>query len=88
MMKLKKVSSLVMVLAMLMTAAACGGTTAPPGESTSGEDASGKTILKVGTYDGGVGTAWLDDAAKAFEEKYAGRKLKQMSSRLVEKNGN
>lgn len=72
MMKLKKVSSLAMVLAMLMSAAACGGTTAPPGESTGGEDASGKTILKVGTYDGGVGTAWLDDAAKAFEEKYAG----------------
>ena len=70
-MKLKKISCLAMVLAMLMSAAACGGTTAPPGESTSDTTAEGKTILKVGTYDGGVGTAWLDDAAKAFEEKYA-----------------
>lgn len=35
-----------------------------------GYDAT-KANLSVATYDGGVGRAWLDDAARRFEEKYA-----------------
>ena len=29
---------------------------------------SSKAALQVGTYEGGVGRAWLDDAARRFEE--------------------
>lgn len=51
----------------------CGGSEQMPGtEGNSGSTSDGnKTELVVATYDGGLGTTWLQDAATRFEEKYA-----------------
>ncbi len=57
--KIFKVTS--MALATLFCAGAvvgCGG----------GEDNSGKTVIKVNHYSGGVGQAWVPGAVKRFEE--------------------
>lgn len=63
-MKMKSIISLVMTLAILMSLlAGCGG-----GETQ--VDAT-KTHLSVLSYDGGIGSQWLKNAAKRFEEKYA-----------------
>lgn len=63
-MKMKSIISLVMTLAILMSLlAGCGG-----GET---QVDSTKTHLSVLSYDGGIGSQWLKNAAKRFEEKYA-----------------
>ena len=65
-MKSKKLMALLATLMTGVTAlSACGGT---PVEST--QQDSTKAQLSVATYDGGVGKAWLVEAAKRFEEKY------------------
>lgn len=64
---MKKFLSTVLALGMLAScvgAAGCGG-----GSGSSGE-VEGKTNIRVGTFDRGVGRAWLDDAAKRFEKMY------------------
>lgn len=45
------------------------GTNVAPGGGGGGEDPT-KTTLRVATYDGGVGDAWLNSAADRFEELY------------------
>ena len=78
----KRILSLVLALCMLAALlTACGGSTGrrdkhaainqdadaiatePPGDS--------KATITVATWDGGLGSQWLEQAAKAFEEKYA-----------------
>lgn len=68
----KKFMSLILAMGMLAScvgAAGCGKTGGSSGE------VEGKTNISVGTYDGGVGRAWLDAAAKRFEQKYATTKF-------------
>ena len=62
----KKLIALVLAIVTLLSVvsmAGCGG-----GETQ--VDAT-KTHLSVLSYDGGIGSQWLKDAAKRFEEKYA-----------------
>lgn len=62
------------VLAILMAAAtgvaAFGACTRRPVDGEDGEDYSGKTVLNIGNYDGGIGHDWLDATAARFEEAY------------------
>ncbi len=65
--KLKKVSATLMALLLVGgtvgSAVACG----PGSDVEIDED---KTQLYIANYNGGVGEAWLDEAAARFEEKY------------------
>lgn len=67
--KFKSIVSIVLVISMLTgvlaICAACGGT----GDGY--VEVEGKTNLRVATYDGGLGSQWLDEAARAFEAQYA-----------------
>lgn len=54
----------------LVLAAGCLLMPACSKNNESDDDTAGKTTIKVGTYDGGVGMDWLNAAAKRFEEKY------------------
>ena len=65
----KKLLSLTLVLGMTLLTA-CQGAGAPPGGSDTVVDES-KTQLIVATYDGGLGSEWIEDSASRFEEKYA-----------------
>lgn len=56
--------------AMALTMAASALTFTGCGESGSKADAT-KTHLTVMNYDGGIGSEWVKNAAKRFEEKYA-----------------
>lgn len=69
-MKSKKIIALTAML--LMSATAIGSLGACGGKEIIDEnyDAT-KASISVGTYAGGVGRAWLDDAAKRFEELHA-----------------
>lgn len=65
-MKTKRIMALTAALLMgATTLGACGGTVV----ENSTMDVT-KANLTVGTYDGGVGGAWLEEAAARFEEKY------------------
>lgn len=65
---MKKIISNVMALAMMagltLGVTACGQTVVEDVDET-------KTQLYIGSYNGGGGYKWLDDAAERFEEKYA-----------------
>lgn len=66
-MKKKTLTALAMAsVCMATTLASCGGAVV-----TDGGDSKTKTTIRVATFDGGVGQAWLDDAADAFETLYA-----------------
>ena len=69
-MKTKKVVALMAAVLMGTTAmsafGACGGT-----EVKNDSYDTTKANLSVATFDGGVGRAWLQDAAARFEAKYA-----------------
>ena len=68
-MKSKRIIALGTTLLMGITTmgafSACGGTKV----ENEGYDAT-KANISVATYEGGVGYAWLEEAAKRFEEKY------------------
>lgn len=68
-MKSKRIIALGATLLMSITTmgafSACGGTKV----ENEGYDAT-KANISVATYEGGVGYAWLEEAAKRFEEKY------------------
>ena len=72
-MKIKRIAALGATLLMVATAAgsltACGGGAGTIGGGTTGGGSdSTKANLYVGTYDGGVGKAWLEEAAARFME--------------------
>lgn len=48
----------------------CGGTAVAPGESEVEQD-DNKTQLTIATFDGGLGTEWIREAATRFEKKFA-----------------
>lgn len=76
---MKKILSILMSLLMAagisVAAVGCGGTPAA-------EEVAGKTNITVATYNGGVGKEWLDDAARAFEEKFAAAVSKKVKRGL------
>lgn len=71
----KKMTGIVLAGCMLAGClTGCGGTAQAPGGDSEGgnvEVDDSKTQLVVATFDGGLGTSWLWDSAKRFEEKYA-----------------
>lgn len=78
----KKLVMMTVGAAFGLLLAGCGPTTVRPGESSNtggsgdssggtSEDVSGKSILSVATYDGGIGSDWLRECASRFEKKYA-----------------
>lgn len=69
---MKKSICLAVTVLMAATMVGCGlrGTNVKPGESAGESVSATKTTLRVATYDGGVGDAWLKNAAKRFEEFY------------------
>ena len=68
-MKTKRIAAL---LAALLTSGAAIGAFSGCDDTTSANDQydATKANLTVATFDGGVGRAWLDDAAARFEELY------------------
>ncbi|MBQ8447182.1 MAG: hypothetical protein IJX31_05345 [Clostridia bacterium] len=72
--KVKGILSLSLVLMM------CGGlATGCSGGGGGGgyQEVAGKTNIRVGTYNGGVGKAWLEDAARAFEQRFENRSFEE-----------
>lgn len=63
-----KKGKLLLILAATSLLASCGKTNNP--EKSDDVNSDGKTVLLVGTYDGGLKTKWLEDLKKGFEEKY------------------
>lgn len=61
----KKIFSLLLCATMVLPCVACGES----GEKLP-EKAEGKTVLYVATYEGGLGTQWITNAANAFSELY------------------
>ena len=66
-MKKTKLISLMLCALMASSAVACSGT---GGEDSLPPEAAGKTVLKVAVYEGGLGTAWMTQAAEAFGELF------------------
>ncbi len=62
---MKKLLSLFLATFMLLTAVGCS-----LGMREDDEDST-KTIIRVVNFPGGVGTLWLEDIEKAFEEEYS-----------------
>ncbi len=66
--RIKSIVSIMLIVAMLssvvVVAAACTG------NGGGFVEVEGKTNIRVATYNGGLGKAWLEKAARAFEEKY------------------
>ncbi len=67
---MKKTSKYVGLLLALML---CGSAVGCNGGSGNGgyQEVEGKTNIRVATYNGGVGKAWLETAARAFEAEFA-----------------
>ncbi len=63
-----KAKNAILCLASAALLASCGGVKQPAGSSDS--SSSGKSVLVVGTYDGGLGTNWLQSLANRFQEEY------------------
>ena len=69
---MKKIMSLALAVGMTVL---CFGATAC-GNGNSGNDSldiEGKTLIKVASYNGGLGLEWLREAGKRFSAKYEGR---------------
>lgn len=68
--KLKILFSTILIVAMLSSvlavAAACSGN-----KGDTFVEVEGKTNIRVATYNGGLGKAWLEQAARAFEAAFA-----------------
>ena len=73
-MKKTRLVSLMLCALMASSVAACsgkgGGDRLPP-------EAEGKTVLKVAVYEGGLGTAWMTQAAEAFGELYKDKSFEE-----------
>lgn len=73
-MKKTRLVSLMLCALMASSVAACsgkgGGDQLPP-------EAEGKTVLKVAVYEGGLGTAWMTQAAEAFGELYKDKSFEE-----------
>ncbi len=68
---MKKVKGfLSLSLALVMCGGLATGCSGGGGEGY--QEVAGKTNIRVGTYNGGVGKAWLEDAARDFEKKFEG----------------
>lgn len=67
----KVLAGLTLGAMMTLVLAACGGSTSKPGGDGSSKDETGKSILTVATYDGGLKSEWLSEAATRFETKFA-----------------
>ncbi|MBQ2986756.1 MAG: hypothetical protein IJE23_04665 [Tyzzerella sp.] len=61
---MKKLVALMLSAVMLVSMAGCGAKVIE-------EEDDSKTTLYIGTFDGGVGTEWLEKAIEKFEDKYA-----------------
>ncbi len=64
-----KTKNLVLSLSAVALLASCGGTK-HNNDSESGGGSEGKSVLLVATYDGGLGTNWLQSLANRFQEAY------------------
>ena len=62
--KMQKFVGVLLILAFCFGAVGCSG-------SGGYQEVEGKTNIRVATYNGGVGKAWLEAAARAFEAKFA-----------------
>ena len=75
--KLTKITALLCaIFSFANLATACGGDKEKERDTT-------KTYLTVYNYDGGVGTQWLHDTAKRFEELYAEKELEEGKKGIV-----
>ena len=72
-MKKTRVVSLMLCGLLATSFAACGG----DGEDSLPPEAEGKTVLKVAVYEGGLGTAWMTQAAEAFGEIYKNKSFEE-----------
>ncbi len=64
-----KTKNTVLALASIAMLASCNGTT-KKNDGESGGSSEGKSVLLVATYDGGLGTNWLQSLANRFQEEY------------------
>ena len=71
--KMKKYVGLLLALMLCGSAVGCGGN----GDNGGFKEVEGKTNIRVATYNGGVGKQWLEDAARAFETKFAGESFEE-----------
>lgn len=73
---MRKFMSMALAVGMLASCvgmASCGG----KDESDSLGDVSGKTMITVASYNGGLGLAWLRDAAGRFSARYANQSFEE-----------
>lgn len=72
-MKTRRVASLILCGLMASSFAACNG----GGDDSLPPEAEGKTVLRVAVYEGGLGTAWMTQAAEAFGKLYANESFEE-----------
>lgn len=88
----KRMAALALLMSVVVSATACGGGgSSEGGQSTSGStsvDTSGKLILNVATYDGGIGTEWIKQSKADFEALYANTKFGDKTGVYVNTVGN
>lgn len=65
-----KTKRVILCLASAAFLASCSGTKQPSGSEDQDSSSAGKTVLLVATYDGGLGTNWLQNLANRFQEDY------------------
>ena len=65
-----KTKNIVLGLAATALLASCSGTTKKADGGESGGSSEGKSVLLVATYDGGLGTSWLQSLGNRFAEAY------------------
>ena len=65
-----KAKNIVLGLAATALLASCSGTTKKADGGESGGSSEGKSVLLVATYDGGLGTSWLQSLGNRFAEAY------------------
>ncbi len=63
-----KIKNVILCLSSVALLASCGGTKQPKDSQDSAS--AGKTVLLVATYEGGLGTNWLQSLANRFQEDY------------------
>ncbi len=81
--KIIKGLALVLITVFVTSFAACGGN-----RSSNDANKSGKLILNVATYDGGIGTDWIKQSKAEFEALYANTKFGDKTGVYINPVGN
>lgn len=68
--------------------AGCGNDSGNKNSSDTSADTSGKLILNVATYDGGIGTDWIKQSKAEFEALYANTKFGDKTGVYINTVGN